>query len=835
MRLLRIQAERFGSIDGRSLGDLSPSLTVVEGPNEAGKSSFTALVRHVLYGFPTPASEGAYLSAAGKRLGRLVFGDASGEWIVERGEGAHGGPVAVRTVSGLARDRLVEDLTSGVSANAYKVVFGFGLSEMDQIAGAKGREDDVLAQLYAASAGLGVSLSDVRNKWVAEAEELWKPRGSATRLNSAKTERDRLRAELRGLEAEGEALRADLARFESVEAGLEAARARRTATQVTAERIARAVADAERLMAEAEKAAADSEESIREAAEARENAARIGSDQAALAAGDTVDALVEGLSGFREQVGSIAGQRGRLAALDARLRSEVEDTGWTEELALAAASDAGVGVEIETARETLTKAHARVDIARSAVDAAPAAPAASDVTARAGRSWRMGGVLVAALGAVGAVAGFALAATTLPTAGSALLIASAVLAVAGVVLFLVSPKPSGGGRSAEDGRTGALESELASAVRALDEARSAWAARVRARGLGDGTEDPSAIAARYAAARALRAGAGERALLVAEIAGAQEGVSAYVTGVAAGVSSLLGLGGSSVTEADVPEIVGRARTRVVTARAAAAAAAGAVEAAERAESAAAEAASRAQDATVRAAAALASAGAPGGGLEGARELEVEARTIAEDAAEEFDRLSRESAGLRARLDADRRNDAAAELRLSLATLGESIAAGVEKYAVLSMAVRLLTLAKEKYERDRQPEVMLRAGDALAKITNGRYDRIAAALDTDAIEVFDAASGAHAPRLLSRGTAEQVYLALRIGLIDQLGAVGADLPVLMDDVIVNFSPERAERAAHAIADLATRRQVIYFTCHPATADLLCAIDPAAARLVLDAPG
>jgi uncharacterized protein YhaN len=54
---------------------------------------------------------------------------------------------------------------------------------------------------------------------------------------------------------------------------------------------------------------------------------------------------------------------------------------------------------------------------------------------------------------------------------------------------------------------------------------------------------------------------------------------------------------------------------------------------------------------------------------------------------------------------------------------------------------------------------------------------------------------------------------------------------MDDVLANFSPERAERAARAIADLARRRQVVFFTCHPATADLLCAMDPEAARLDL----
>ena len=59
----------------------------------------------------------------------------------------------------------------------------------------------------------------------------------------------------------------------------------------------------------------------------------------------------------------------------------------------------------------------------------------------------------------------------------------------------------------------------------------------------------------------------------------------------------------------------------------------------------------------------------------------------------------------------------------------------------------------------------------------------------AIEVFDTTSAASVPDRLSRGTAEQLYLALRLGLVDQLGEVGSGLPVLMDDVLVNFSPDR----------------------------------------------
>ena len=107
----------------------------------------------------------------------------------------------------------------------------------------------------------------------------------------------------------------------------------------------------------------------------------------------------------------------------------------------------------------------------------------------------------------------------------------------------------------------------------------------------------------------------------------------------------------------------------------------------------------------------------------------------------------------------------------------------------------------------------------ARITGDAYERIVAAPGEAAVRV-EAATGA--PRLtdeLSRGTAEQLYLALRFGLIEQFARSTEPLPVVMDDILVNFDANRAARAAGAIRALAERHQVLYFTCHPWTAELL----------------
>ncbi len=69
--------------------------------------------------------------------------------------------------------------------------------------------------------------------------------------------------------------------------------------------------------------------------------------------------------------------------------------------------------------------------------------------------------------------------------------------------------------------------------------------------------------------------------------------------------------------------------------------------------------------------------------------------------------------------------------------------------------------------------------------------------------------------LSGGTAQQLYLAVRFGLVEHFAETAEPLPIVMDDILVNFDPERAQLTARSIERLAESQQVIYFTCHQET--------------------
>ena len=125
-------------------------------------------------------------------------------------------------------------------------------------------------------------------------------------------------------------------------------------------------------------------------------------------------------------------------------------------------------------------------------------------------------------------------------------------------------------------------------------------------------------------------------------------------------------------------------------------------------------------------------------------------------------------------------------------------------------------------RDRQPTVLAEASRTFRQITDGRYQRIEQDPDGQSLGIVDRNLGRKGPEQLSRGTAEQLYLCLRLALAQEFGRQRCRLPLVMDDVLVNFDPLRAEAMARVLAVFAKTNQVLLFTCHPRTVEILQAV-------------
>ena len=154
-----------------------------------------------------------------------------------------------------------------------------------------------------------------------------------------------------------------------------------------------------------------------------------------------------------------------------------------------------------------------------------------------------------------------------------------------------------------------------------------------------------------------------------------------------------------------------------------------------------------------------------------------------------------------------------KLRTERHRLVEAMRGHARAWTVRTIAENLLKEAQAKFERERQPGVLLDAQNFFRNITGGRYERVFSPLGQQEIRVAGPDGNIKQPNELSRGTREQLFLSLRFGLIRELGQRSEPQPVILDDALVNFDPHRGKKAAEAFLDLAETNQVLVFTCHP----------------------
>jgi len=165
----------------------------------------------------------------------------------------------------------------------------------------------------------------------------------------------------------------------------------------------------------------------------------------------------------------------------------------------------------------------------------------------------------------------------------------------------------------------------------------------------------------------------------------------------------------------------------------------------------------------------------------------------------------------------------AELEQRRLALEHELDEVLRSWALLGCARLLLEQTLRHHEQERQPAVLARAAERFAKVTEGRYMSLLPSIGDDgsreAIRVVSSSGAELDASALSRGSIEQLYLCLRIGLAETFAERAEALPLILDDVLVNFDPARAAAVAEIIAETAERHQVLLFTCHPHLSELV----------------
>jgi len=161
----------------------------------------------------------------------------------------------------------------------------------------------------------------------------------------------------------------------------------------------------------------------------------------------------------------------------------------------------------------------------------------------------------------------------------------------------------------------------------------------------------------------------------------------------------------------------------------------------------------------------------------------------------------------------------AEAQFELGRLNKQIEQACQRWQVVAAASVLLESIRKIYESERQPETLSEASMYLEKLTEGRYARIWTPLSANVLRVDDAHGDSLPVEVLSRGTREAVFLSLRLALLGAYSRRGVVLPLVLDDVLVNFDAQRARAAARVLHEFSQNgTQVLVFTCHEHIAEI-----------------
>ena len=171
------------------------------------------------------------------------------------------------------------------------------------------------------------------------------------------------------------------------------------------------------------------------------------------------------------------------------------------------------------------------------------------------------------------------------------------------------------------------------------------------------------------------------------------------------------------------------------------------------------------------------------------------------------------AALRSRLDQSQGRAAAlgdpAALEAEREQLTARIAQLTARYAALERAEAALSQADGALQTRFSPQIGKLAGELLGAMTDGRYDTVLLDRKLRAEARQTGESITRELLYLSGGTADQVYLAVRLAICRL--ALGADTPLILDDALVRFDDRRMKSALALLREEAKTRQIILFTC------------------------
>ena len=154
---------------------------------------------------------------------------------------------------------------------------------------------------------------------------------------------------------------------------------------------------------------------------------------------------------------------------------------------------------------------------------------------------------------------------------------------------------------------------------------------------------------------------------------------------------------------------------------------------------------------------------------------------------------------------------AAELEAALTQKRDELAQKQAEYDSIALAMESLQSANTALQNRFSPALSRRAGELFSRLTGGKYESVLLDRTFSAQAGETGESVSHDAQLLSLGTLDQLYLAVRLAICESALPADDPPPIVLDDALVRFDDERCRAALELLLEESKSRQILLFTC------------------------
>lgn len=149
-----------------------------------------------------------------------------------------------------------------------------------------------------------------------------------------------------------------------------------------------------------------------------------------------------------------------------------------------------------------------------------------------------------------------------------------------------------------------------------------------------------------------------------------------------------------------------------------------------------------------------------------------------------------------------------KLEEEFATIHEHLKEIEQKNYEINLAKDFLEKAYEKMKKNITPKFTFNLSENIKNITNGKYTNIN--VNDENGLIVEIQNGEYIPaERLSIGTIDQLYLSLRICMIEEISK--EKMPIILDEAFAYFDDERLENILKYLTQKYKQHQLIIFTC------------------------